>query len=464
MQTVHGFIKRHQLIKNNSTIVVGVSGGPDSLALLHFLWNHRTHFGINVIAAHVDHMLRGEQSHDDYLAVAAFCDALGILLEAEKIDVNSYKKKEKLSTQVAARNARYAFFEDVMKKHHADYLALAHHGDDQVETMIMNQVRGSVGFGQAGIPFKRPFSEGMIIRPFLSITKDEIEHYCKEEKILPRYDESNESDSYTRNRFRKYVLPFLKKENPNVHLRMQTQSELLMADQQWLIKEAEEKLSDLLISKSRETVILAVEKFIHVPFPLQRRMITLILNYLYGQNAQDLSYVHIQQVLDLLNNKHPSGELFLPKGIYISRSYSCCSFSVHMLKEDHFSYEKELHIPGQCETPIGTIQVSLEEKLPTIKDEKSFFVCNYEDLTLPIIVRTRVPGDRMTLKGSPGSKKLKAIFIDQKVDKELRDVWPVVVDGNNNILWLPKLKLSSFAQTSQNTAKYVVFTFCNLNQ
>jgi tRNA(Ile)-lysidine synthase len=460
VQSVHHFIKRHQLIKENTVIVVGVSGGPDSLALLHFLWKNCKRWNITVIAAHVDHMLRGKQSHEDYTAVEAFCKERAIVLEASKIDVKEYKEKQKVSTQVAAREVRYAYFATVMKKYHASYLALAHHGDDQVETMLMNQVRGSIGFGQAGIPFRRDFANGSIIRPFLSITKEEIAQYCKVEKIIPRYDPSNESDDYTRNRFRKHVLPFLKEENPNVHIRMQMQSELVMADQQWLLEEAEEKINEYLMDKTKDKVVLSIEKFIDVPFPLQRRMIHLILNYLYGHNCQELSYVHIQQVLELVNSEHPSGELSLPKGMIISRSYSCCTFSLHMLKEEDSSYLKELKIPGQCETPIGIIKATISEDLPKITDEKSFFIGDYEQMKLPITIRTRLPGDRMTLKGSGGSKKVKAIFIDQKVSQELRHIWPVVVDGDDNILWLPNLKLSSFAKTSQKAEKYIILQWC----
>jgi tRNA(Ile)-lysidine synthase len=460
LQSVHHFIKRHELIKENSVIVVGVSGGPDSLALLHFLWNNRQRWNCTVVAAHVDHMLRGQESHEDSMAVAAFCKEYNIILEDKKIDVSAYKEQKNISTQVAAREVRYNFFATVMTEYNADYLALGHHGDDQVETMFMNQVRGSIGFGQAGIPYKREFANGSIIRPFLSITKGEIEQYCKEEKINPRYDPSNESDTYTRNRFRKHVLPFLKQENQNVHFRMQMQSELIMADEQWLLQQAEEKLDGHLISKTKDEIVVSLEKFLHVPFPLQRRMIHLILNYLYGHNYQDLSYVHIQQVLDLVNNEHPSGKISLPNGMVVSRSYSCCTFSLHMLKKDVLSYKKELNIPGQCDTPIGTIKATIADHIPTSNHEKNIFICSYKDVSLPITIRNRVPGDRMTLKGSRGSKKIKSIFIDQKVTKELRDIWPVVVDGNNNILWLPSLKLSSFAETSQIAEKYIILQIC----
>jgi tRNA(Ile)-lysidine synthase len=459
LQSAHHFIKRHQLIKKNTTIVVGVSGGPDSMALLHFLWKNKGQWNVTLVAAHVDHMLRGEQSYDDYKAVASYCESHNIPFEGSRVDVRTYKEQRGVSTQVAARDARYKFFASVMKKYNANYLALGHHGDDQVETVIMNQVRGSVGFGQAGIPYSRPFETGIIIRPFLSITKEQIEQYCKEEKIIPRYDPSNNSEDYTRNRFRKKLLPFLKDENPNVHLRIQQQSELTIEDEQWLIAQAKEKLAHCIEEKNSEEVILSIEKYKHVPFPLQRRMIHLILKYLYGHNCQDLSFVHIQQVYQLLNSAHPSGELFLPNGLYIFRSYSFCTFSIHMMNKEDSFYEKTLQIPGHVNTPLGSIYASIVEELPPSTNGKNVFICDYAAITYPIVVRTRLPGDRMSIKGSKGTKKLKAIFIDQKISKHNRDLWPVVVDNESNVLWLPNLKLSNYANVSRNAEKYVILQY-----
>jgi tRNA(Ile)-lysidine synthase len=459
MEAVDQFVKRHKLIEANTTVIVGVSGGPDSMALLRYLisWQDKLH--LTIVAAHVDHSLRGAESQADFEYVKSYCEKRSIPFEAEKVDVVRLKKKEQLSTQVAARHLRYEFFAKVMEKYNAKYLALGHHGDDQVETMLMNQVRGNVGNGLSGIPFRRPFATGSIIRPFLSITKERIEQYCKEENIIPRRDHSNDSDDYMRNRFRKHILPLLKEENSNVHTRMQLQSEMIQHDQVLLEQLAVEKLDECIVKKNNNEILLAVDKFAEVAFPLQRRMIHLILKYLYGQYCQNLSFVHIQQTMDLLSSEHPSGELNLPNEMVIKRSYSLCSFSLHKVKREEATLRQLLPVPGEVKTPLGTIKAEVTEMMPTYMNDKMVFASDSEKLSFPLVVRARANGDRMTMKGSGGTKKLKSIFIDEKIDKELRDCWPIVEDSSGEIIWIPAIKLSTFATVSPVATKYVVLHF-----
>lgn len=177
------------------------------MALLHAL--HALYGrSANVIAAHVDHRFRGAQSEEDMRFVQAYCEAEQIKCETAQINVTAYAEKNGLNKQAAARDCRYQFFKEVMSKHQADYLALAHHGDDQVETMLMRLAKGILGAGLAGMQPVRRFETGQMIRPFLAITKEEILHYCHENALSYRTDESNAKDDYTRNRFRKAVLPF----------------------------------------------------------------------------------------------------------------------------------------------------------------------------------------------------------------------------------------------------------------
>jgi tRNA(Ile)-lysidine synthase len=462
VQSVHHFIKKHQLLTKNATVVVGVSGGPDSMALLQFLLKQSHHLNLTIIAAHVDHMLRSEDSEQDYEFVKNFCREKNIIFEGKQVDVNSYIKQKQLSVQMAARELRYQFFADIMKKYSAQYLALAHHGDDQVETMIMNATRGASGYGLAGIPYKREFSSGSIIRPFLSITKEEIEHYCKEEKIVPRRDASNESDKYVRNRFRKHVLPFLKQENPNVHNRYQMQSEMMIEDELFLQQLTNEKLEDCLEKKSEQKMILSVVKFNGLPYPLQRRMIHLILSYLYGQISQEVTSVHIQDTIALLRSNLASNKyLVLPKGLYIKRSYNKCTFSFALDEAESFSHV--LNVPGELSLEIGKLTAKVIDHLPNIKHhDKNQLICDFNSLQFPLHVRSRQPGDRIVLKGLQGSKKIKDIFIDEKIDHSLRSIWPIVEDAKGSVIWLPGLKLSNVAHFSKDTKKYVVLQFNNV--
>jgi tRNA(Ile)-lysidine synthase len=439
LQHVENFIKKHQLLSSAKTVVVGVSGGPDSLALLHFLWKRSAMYSIEVVAASFNHKLRGEESARELAITEKFCAERNIPFDGGEADVAAYQKENNLSLQTAARTCRYDFFERVMKKHKSNVLALAHHGDDQVETMLMRMTRGSEGYSIAGIPVKRPFAEGEIIRPFLGITKAEIEHYCKVEDLYPVYDPSNESEKYVRNRFRKKVLPFLKQENPNVHERFQYLSETITEDEAYILHQAEIELEKVLIVKTEGKIELSVSAFNNMPIPLQKRGITLILNYLYKLNPSSLSSVHKENFLSLLGSEHPSGFLHFPSGLFVSRTYDRCTLSFEPVNSEEPSYEFSMDLPGIAEVPIGILTAEITDCEPASIRGKDVFVFSPNDVSLPLRVRNRRPGDRMAIAGV-GTRKLKDIFIDAKVAQEERKVWPVVVNANGDIIWLPGLK------------------------
>ena len=289
MEKFYTLIKKNHLLEKGSTIVVGVSGGPDSLALIHLLNKFKDKWELKLVVAHVDHMFRGEQSKEEMLFVLDYCKELNIMCEAKQIDVTAYAAQHQLSSQVASRECRYAFFKEVLDKHQSRYLALGHHGDDQVETILMRMVRGSTGEALAGIQIKRKFHNGYIIRPLLANTKEQILSYCDENHLVPRFDPSNDKTDYTRNRFRKYMLPFLKEENPLVHERFQHFSETFLEDETYLQVLTQQQMNTVLKRKEKSVVEIDINLFLNLPLPLQRRGIQLILNYLY-ENIPSFSF------------------------------------------------------------------------------------------------------------------------------------------------------------------------------
>ncbi|MFT4415997.1 tRNA lysidine(34) synthetase TilS [Fredinandcohnia humi] len=460
IEVVKQFIKKHNLISDNSTILVGVSGGPDSLALLHFLYHCQMGKNNRLIAVHVDHMFRGRQSEEDLLYVKSFCEKYQIEFEATQIDVTMYKNEKGISSQVAAREIRYDFYDEMMKKHNGDLLALGHHGDDQIETILMRLVRGSKGIGYAGMQIKRPFSCGFIIRPFLSITKDAIEEYCTLHNLHPRRDPSNDKDDYTRNRFRHHILPFLKGENPSVHERFLQFSEMMTEDNQVLDELTREKMNKVMKRKRDREVEIMVNPFLSMPKSLQRRGIQLILNYLYKELPPSLSTVHIDNLLSFLASKHPSGELHFPNDLRIVRSYDSCTFTYTYLEGEKNLYRFRIDEPGFYKLNNGSeIKSQVLENYPEKSNGNYSFIIDPDTVKLPVYVRTRKSGDKMKLKGMNGSKKVKDIFIDQKVPLQQRDVWPVVEDSKGDILWLPGLKKSSFEAECKTKSRYIVLEY-----
>ncbi|MFC0274281.1 tRNA lysidine(34) synthetase TilS [Metabacillus herbersteinensis] len=456
MEKFHLFVNKHESLLRYSVVVVGVSGGPDSLALLHQFLKIRKKLQLTIIAAHLDHMFRGKQSESEMIFVQQFCERHDISCETKQIHVAAYADKFNLSTQAAARTCRYDFFKEIMVKHNAGVLALGHHGDDQVETILMRLVRGSIGSALAGIPAKRKFDTGTIIRPFLSLSKDQLLDYCHVHNLNPRFDPSNEKLDYTRNRFRKRVLPFLKEENPLVHARFQYFSETTLEDEMYLQELTKEKMNTVLKRKEKQEVEIDTELFCDLPLPLQRRGIQLILNYLYENIPSSLSSIHIEGLQTLLSREHPSGSLDYPGGLKVIKSYQLCLFTFEHKQFEPYCYT--LEIPSMLNLPNGYIIKSDIEKNIHEKNGNHTFIINRSFLTGPLLIRTRKPGDKIKVKGMNGTKKVKDIFIDEKVPLHSRSLWPIVEDGNGNILWIPSLKKSIF-EGGEGEDDYVVLHY-----
>jgi len=454
---VAAFLERHSFTLVNKKLVIGVSGGPDSLGLLHYMWSQRKKKNLSIVAAHVDHMFRGQQSLEDALFVQSFCEARSIPFEMTRINVPEIIQQTKGNSQTEARKARYRFFEKIMEKYQHEYLVLGHHGDDQMETILMRLTRGSTGSARAGISFLRPFASGVIFRPFLSLTKREIEEYCAQHQITPRLDPSNEKDVYSRNRFRKQVLPFLKAENPNVHDHFQRFSEDLIEDEILLQELTVQKMNKVMKTREKNKIIMDINEFLQVPIPLQRRGIQLILNYLYHVKPAALSALHIDQIFSLIQHPHPSGKLDFPGGLNIIRSYTQLSFQ---FDEIHYqTYYFELAKPGLIELPTGAcIEMDIINKETTV-NHPCFAVFPADKVPLPVKIRTRKTADRMSLKGMSGTKKLKDIFIDSKVPLQERDRWPVITDGKDEILWLPGLKKANHEGIDPTICRYILITY-----
>lgn len=438
---IAAFIKKHELLQKGDLVLVAVSGGPDSLALLHFLQRNKLLYEIEVAAIHVDHMLRGETSYQDLLFVQHFCEKHETECHTARINIKEKMVADQKGMQETARKYRYKYFHKIMEKYAYKKLAMGHHGDDQIETILMGLTRGT---GRAGIPVSRKFSSGKIVRPFLCLTKKEIESYCSYYQLQPRRDASNDTQDYTRNRFRHHVLPFLKKENCRVHEHFQRFSEEMIEDEAYLYALTAEKMEQLHV-KNKGEINLDITKFLQMPLSLQRRGIHLILNYLYKDTPGTLMKSHLDAIQDLLESKHPSGQLDLPAGLSVQRSYQSCLFSFKDVVEST-AYCIEIHENEQIILPNGyTIRFVKQTTPPSHSVLQSHMIqLRPEDVTLPLIVRTKKAGDRMTIKGLDGTKKIKDIFINEKIPISERKNWPVITDQSGEIIWLPGLKKSIF--------------------
>ncbi|MCM3762569.1 tRNA lysidine(34) synthetase TilS [Alkalihalobacillus oceani] len=455
---VHRFIGRHQLITPGETIIVAVSGGPDSIALLDFLWKERTRYLIDVRACHVHHQLRDIEADEDEAYIYQFCQERRIPLYSKRVDVKKYAASSGEGTQVAARKLRYEWFSELLADIPNSKLATGHHGDDQTETVLMQMIRGGLPLRAYGIPVMRKLGDGVVIRPFLGITKEMIEHYCKQHRLNARFDSSNHARTYTRNRIRQDVLPVLKRENQQLHTHMQRWHEWMDDDQRMLQKLAEESLSSVMIGKSERNVTISCEALLSVALPLQRRLIHLILNYLYGKNSPSITSIHIEQILELMIQDKTTWEYHLSRSCIVRREYDFCHFSTaqgNTLEEQ----EHILPVPGRVEFGGWVIEAYITEDA-TFTEAENEIVLDKEALTEPLIIRKRQSSDRIACRGMEGTKKVGRLFIDRKIPRQERESWPILVDGNGEVLWVPYLHRTRMAQVVDDSQCRRVVVCC----
>lgn len=430
MEESYNYIKEEVQKYSHPSVVVAVSGGPDSMALLHLLVRLQKEINLHVICAHVHHNIRKE-SDAEKVFVEAYCKENGITFEWMKID---FYGKENFHKE--ARSIRYTFFDQILKKYKASFLLTAHHGDDLMETILMRLVRGSTLKGYSGFPRKIEKEGYQMLRPFLLVTKEDILKYNEHNKIKYVLDASNEKDKYTRNRYRKYILPVLKKENPKVHQKFYKYSETLLETARYIDQVAYKKIDSIYRNDK-----LCISKFIEEDPVIQKRILHFILEKIYGEETYLLTDAHTDSLLKMIYSKENNQSISLPKKVIGVRAYDVLSFQ----KEEEFiSYHIE--ITKKTELPTGNYIEILSECRDTDN-----FVCKLskEDVKLPLYVRTHQKGDKMAVKGLSGHKKISTIFMEKKLSLSQRKKYPIVVDRSGKIIWVPGLKKSQFDRSKE---------------
>ena len=291
---VKNTISKYNLINENDKIVVGVSGGPDSLSLLYILHD----LGYKIFVCHINHGLRKNADKDEEF-VKDVCDKLKIPFFVKRINLKDKSSLNGMSTEEAGRKARYDFFNEVLKKKKATLVATAHNANDNVETVLLNMFRGSGVSGLKGIEAK----SSNIIRPLIECSRDEIEEYCKANKLKPRHDESNDKTIYTRNKVRLELIPYLEENiNSNVINNISRLSQIVSEEEMYLDKKVLEAYDDLLVEeKPKSNVVLNLKKFNKLDLVIRKRLILKCINIVLG-NAKDIGKVHVDDVVKLCEN------------------------------------------------------------------------------------------------------------------------------------------------------------------
>ena len=403
-------------------IVVGVSSGPDSMALLHMLKNNTNK---EIICTHINHNIR-KSSDLEEAYLKDYCKNHNIIFETTKID-----KYTEANFENEARTKRYQFYEKILTKYHSHYLFLAHHGDDLIETVMMKIIRGSNLEGYAGIKTYSKLTNYTIIRPLLSFTKEELINYNKKHKIKYYIDNTNYNEEYTRNRYRKNILPILKKEDNNVHLKFLKYSNTLQEYYNYVEEITKEKIK---IKYNNNTI--NINKFNKEHNFIKKNIIFYILSNIYNNKSNIIKDKHIDSIIKLTNSHKPNQIISLPNNYQARKSYDF----IYIEKKEKNT--KNYKILLEDYQNISNIIIKKVDNIDS--DGNNVCRLSSKDIKLPLYIRNRTDGDYIYLYNSNHKKKIKDIFIDEKIPLNIRNTYPLLVDSENNILWIPNIKKSKY--------------------
>lgn len=454
------YIDKNNLINKGDGIVVGLSGGPDSVCLIHLLHSIKEDYDLKIVGAHINHMIRGNEAIKDEEYAKALCETLGIDFCKIRVDVEGLAEKESVSTETAGRNVRYGFFKEIRDKYGYNKIATAHNANDQAETIIMRIMRGTGLEGLGGIPVKR---DDGIIRPILGMNRAEIESYCEENKLNPRIDKTNLETVYSRNRIRLDILPYMKEYfNDDIINTINRMTEILSYDNEFINKVSEEEYARNCVEKN-EKIIIKKELFNR-----DRAIITRVVRkalILGSKSLYDFEMKHINDVI-YLKDSNTGKRIDLPNGIIAENVYG----DIEVNKKELFENAKEniseivIDLDDLCNEEIEYLgykfkfELIYNTKILKFANNDLIKYFDYDKLDRCITLRARRNGDKITPLGMRGSKKLKDIFINMKVPQSQRNLIPIL-EFDNEIAWVVGIKVSDIFKVTKDTKRFLKVTF-----
>ncbi len=448
MERVLEYIREKRMIKTGDKVIVGVSGGADSVCLLFLLKTFSKVLGITLSVIHIEHGIRGKESQKDAAFVENLCREWNLPCRVERRDIPALSKEWKCSEEEAGRRVRYEVFQREKEMLGADRIAVAHNRDDQAETILWNLVRGSGLTGLGGI---RPI-RGEIIRPLLILTRTEIEEILKKEGVSWREDASNQELTYTRNRIRKKILPLLKEEmNCQAAEHIAQAGEKLQEAEEYFRREGQKKAEDLGLSREGAFYLqrsgLLAEASVLRPYILREG-----LQRFLGISAENFSSVHFKEILGLLE-KQSGKKLSLPKNLLVRTEGDYLIFEKDGRMEESFSEETELLIPGETRFGGLTFRTSLESYKKEIIPEKIYTKWfDYDTIKNTVYLRKRQSGDFLAINREGGVKTLKKYMIDEKIPSGERSRICLLADGSH-ILWIVGHRISEAYKVRETTKR-----------
>lgn len=456
---VKDFITKNNLIQDGDRVLVALSGGPDSVCLLHILYKLKKSLNIYIGAAHVNHMLRGQDALNDEEYAKKICEEFNIDFYSTRINIDKVAKEKNISHEMAGREERYKFFEFIKNTHKYSKIAVAHNSNDQAETVLMNMMRGSGIEGLCGIRNKR---KGGIIRPILCLSRDEIENHCKDNNLNPRIDKTNLENIYSRNKVRLDILPYMKENfNKDIIETLNRMTNLLQIDNDFIEKQCNNSYKKYCNNENKH-IIISKEAFL-----LDKAIITRIIKKAFVEftgKYNNFEMKHIYEVIELSKNS-TNKKSDLPNGIIAENVYG----DIYLRHKDNNNKEyeeKEVLIDKSQLNKYSLEYNKYKIDFNIIKGKNNIEFSNnvlikyfdYDNIEERLIIRKRKNGDRIVPLGMKGSKKIKDILIDLKVPLEQRDEIPILC-FDNEVAWIVGYKVSDKFKVTKETKNIIKITF-----
>lgn len=448
-------IKKYNMLKKGEKVIVGVSGGPDSMCLLHLLTEIRGEFDLNLVAAHVNHSIRGQDADDDAEYVRNFCMENDIEFAYIKVDVRKIAAEGNSSEETAGRDVRYQFFEKLKRDFNADKIAIAHNLNDQAETVLMRILRGTGLEGLAGI---KPVRDKVYIRPLLFCSRGEIEEYCRIHNLHPRMDKTNYESVYIRNKVRLELIPYIEKNfNRDIINTLSRLAQNAEVDSEYLQMETENKYKKYCVHKDYK-VIISKEAFSE-----HEAIVTRIIRQALKNISGELKNIERQHIFQIINLQRTGTgrKLMFPNNISVFNNYGDLHIFIESkIPETNIGFyednkrEYKLSIGTNSINEIGlkvTAEICSAQDTNAGRNKDPYTAYfDYEKINGDITLRFRKPGDKFKPLGVNGTKKIKDIFIDLKIPRELRDKIPLICFGGE-IAWITGYKMGSTFKIDKNT-------------
>lgn len=449
-------IDKNRMIESGDTVIVGVSGGADSLCLLHVLNTLKNELNIKVFAAHLNHQFRGIEADLDAEFVEQICTAWGIPHVIRSFDVSAYAKEKGLSSEEAGREIRYKLFDEVKEIVKGNKIAVAQNLNDNVETILMRLIRGTGLEGLKGIDAVRDD----IIRPLLDQDRQSIEEYCRQNNLEPRIDKTNLQPIYLRNKIRLELIPYLKQRfNPNINDAVIRLGQVVREENNYLEQQTLELLKDL--GEIREDgIAIKTESLKQLHPAMQKRLLRKAVESV-ANTLNGFEYKHFQGIIDLLD-KSTRATIELPKDLKAYISYENLIICKKIENTDKKCYYKLKYDYDNFIVEINemlSVKLISSEELTSVPKSFNTIYIDADKIKHDLVIRNREQGDVFSPIGMKGSKKLKDYFIDKKIPREKRDQVLLLADGNE-IVWILGSIISEKYKITPKTQNVIVLS-CN---